>query len=113
MMHVNMLFINVNDILDLRLIEEGKFEPKIELFSPVQAFKFILSVLSQTSIGSNQDFLFKVASAESLSFTSEDEPSSNSAATLPDIVSGDKIRMTQVLINLAKMAQKFQRQSGG
>ena len=46
MMHVNMLFINVNDMLDFRLIEEGKFEPKIELFSPVQAFKFILNVLS-------------------------------------------------------------------
>ena len=28
-------------------------------------------------------------------------------------MSGDKIRMTQVLINLSKMAQKFQRQSGG
>ena len=46
MMHVNMLFINVNDMLDFRLIEEGNFEPKIELFSPVQTFKFILSVLS-------------------------------------------------------------------
>ena len=46
MMHVNMLFINVNDMLDLRLIEEGKFEPKTELFSPVQAFQFIISVLS-------------------------------------------------------------------
>ena len=29
------------------------------------------------------------------------------------MVSGDKIRMTQVLINLSKMAQKYQRQSGG
>ena len=32
---------------------------------------------------------------------------------MPETVSGDKIRMTQVLINLSKMAQKFQRQSGG
>ena len=29
------------------------------------------------------------------------------------MVSGDKIRMTQVLINLSKMAQKYQSQSGG
>ena len=28
-MHINMLFITVNDMLDFRLIEEGKFEPKI------------------------------------------------------------------------------------
>ena len=49
-MHVNMLFITVNDMLDFRLIEEGKFEPKIEIFSPIEAFKFILNVLAQTSI---------------------------------------------------------------
>lgn len=49
-MHVNMLFITVNDMLDFRLIEEGKFELKNEIFSPIEAFKFILNVLAQTSV---------------------------------------------------------------
>ena len=32
---------------------------------------------------------------------------------LPENLIGDKIRMTQILINLIKMAQVFQRKSGG
>ena len=35
----------VNDVLDLKLIEEGQFEPKMERFKPKEAIDFILKML--------------------------------------------------------------------
>jgi len=46
---VNMLLCLVNDSLDMQLIEQDKFVPKIEVFSPSEAFKFILQVFEPTS----------------------------------------------------------------
>ena len=34
----------VNDILDIKLIEEGKFVQKIELFRPRDTFDFIMAM---------------------------------------------------------------------
>ena len=45
---VNMLLCLVNDSLDMQLIEQDKFVPKIEVFSPSEAFKFILQVFEPT-----------------------------------------------------------------
>ena len=41
-----MLLSVVNDILDIKLIEENKFVQKIELFKPQATFEFITSVFS-------------------------------------------------------------------
>ena len=46
---INLLLASVNDMLDLRLIEENKFRPKIDLFSPKETFKFILSMFQPLS----------------------------------------------------------------
>ena len=40
-----MLLSLVNDILDLKLIEEGRFEPKTERFKPKEAIDFIFKML--------------------------------------------------------------------
>ena len=41
-----MLLCLVNDILDLKLIEENKFVSKNELFSPRETFKFITNMFA-------------------------------------------------------------------
>ena len=42
---INLLLSLVNDILDLKLIEEGHFEPKMERFQPKNAVNFIKKML--------------------------------------------------------------------
>ena len=44
---INMLLCLVNDILDLKLIEENKFVAKKELFQPREIFGFISSMFQQ------------------------------------------------------------------
>lgn len=39
-----MLLCLVNDSLDMQLIEQGLFVPKVEMFSPEDTFKFIISM---------------------------------------------------------------------
>ena len=41
---INLLLCLVNDILDLKLIEEDKFVPKNEIFSPRDTFNFITTM---------------------------------------------------------------------
>lgn len=41
---INLLLSLVNDILDHKLIEEGKFVTKIEIFSPKDTFQFIMNM---------------------------------------------------------------------
>ena len=50
---INLLLGIVNDILDLKLIEEGKFVPKIETFSPLATLEFAVSMFRQISINQN------------------------------------------------------------
>ena len=41
---INLLLCLVNDSLDIQLIEQGLFEPKLEIFSPEDTFSFIISM---------------------------------------------------------------------
>ena len=41
---VNLLLCLVNDMLDLKMIEVGRFVSRKETFSPAQTFKFIIDV---------------------------------------------------------------------
>ena len=50
-----MLMASVNDMLDLRLIEDGLFMPKIQSFKPWKALKFIQNMLDGLSQISNTD----------------------------------------------------------
>ena len=43
---VNLLLVLVNDVLDLKLIEEGDFVPKSEEFSLEETFNFIIKMFS-------------------------------------------------------------------
>ena len=41
---INLLLALVNDILDLKMIEDGLFEPKKQLFNPTKTLEFIKSM---------------------------------------------------------------------
>jgi len=41
---INLLLCLVNDILDLKMIEQNKFIKRIETFRPAQTFKFIIDI---------------------------------------------------------------------
>ena len=43
---LNLLLCLVNDVLDIKLIEAGKFEPKMQTFSPLKILKFIKDMFS-------------------------------------------------------------------
>ena len=43
---INVLLCLVNDQLDLGMIEQGKFKPKLESFMPAQTFQFILKMFT-------------------------------------------------------------------
>ena len=44
---INLLLCVVNDSLDLRLIDQNRFVPKIERFNPSDTFKLILDIFSR------------------------------------------------------------------
>jgi len=41
---LNLLLCLVNDVLDMKMIEQGKYEPKLEKFSPQGILKFIVNM---------------------------------------------------------------------
>ena len=44
---LNLLLSQVNDVLDIKLIQEGLFEPKLALFSPLSVLEFIDAMFDQ------------------------------------------------------------------
>ena len=46
---INLLLCLVNDILDLKMIELGRFVTRKEAFNPVDVFNFILSMFNLTA----------------------------------------------------------------
>ena len=46
---LNLLLCLVNDVLDMKLIEQGKFDPKLEKFSPKSVLDFIVSMFEPQS----------------------------------------------------------------
>ena len=110
MMNVNMLLFSLNDILDHKLIETNSFTPKTQDFRPHEVFKFIIDLVQQTSFGEGEEIQFEVrtlGSLESHESVSLGEYQIDHSGTLPESVSGDKIRLIQVLMNLVKLAQKL------
>ena len=101
---INLLLSLVNDVLDHRLILENRFAPKEEHFSPKEAFNFIMSVFGPQIYDKQIIFDFRsVANFEAINKNMQDEKEME----LPEFLIGDKIRMTQVVINLIKTTLKF------
>lgn len=106
---MNLLLCLVNDVLDLRMIEEGKFNARNEMFDPSETLKFISDIfMQQLSLQNSQ------LSIEIVSYLSHADPEKRvmnppkeQNVTLPDHLFGDQIRLKQVLVNLTKNALKF------
>ena len=46
---LNLLLCLVNDVLDIKLIQEGKFKPKLEKFEPKKLLDFIVAMFQPQS----------------------------------------------------------------
>ena len=117
----------VNDILDLKLIEEGQFEPNMEHFKPKEAIDFILKMLNGQAALTNTKIEVEYTTADDAYETSnnymvfEPPPSQNrllssdlvlpqligkqrlsASSAGPKVLFGDQIRFKQILINLIK-----------
>jgi len=82
----------VNDILDLSKIEAGKIKFACEPFRLVQVFDSLRSMMEPT------------AHRKGLSLIIEEEEQ------LPEVLQGDTVRLTQILLNLVGNALKFTQQ---
>ena len=43
---INLLICLVNDILDLKMLDQNKFEPKVTEFNPNETFKFVMNIFT-------------------------------------------------------------------
>ena len=43
---INLLICLVNDILDLKMLDQNKFEAKITEFNPNETFKFVMNIFA-------------------------------------------------------------------
>ena len=59
---INLLLGIVNDILDLKLIESGKFVPKLEIFSPLAALNFVVSMFATLGVAKNSQIVIETVS---------------------------------------------------
>lgn len=92
MMHTNMLLFSTNDMLDLKLIEENNLLMKLQVFPLSDTFNFIIDIIKSTTFGI-QDISYHVATVDSLE--SQLTPDSfYESGVLPNMVIGDKIRLT-------------------
>ena len=87
---INLLLCLVNDILDLKMIDEDRFVSRQELFDPTATFKFIISVFSQMAEMQDTKLMYEPINGQ-----------------LPSQFIGDQVRLKQVLVNLTKNALKF------
>ena len=60
---INLLLSIVNDILDLKLIEENKFVPRVELFSPRDTFNFITNMFRPQVANQNSTIKFEAVAS--------------------------------------------------
>ncbi|MFD0931127.1 ATP-binding protein [Psychroflexus salinarum] len=79
----------INDILDLSKIESGKFSLENSPFSPAKVLKAVHKMQSEK------------ASEKNIKLENEIDDS------VPELVTGDKFRLSQIIINLVNNAIKF------
>lgn len=88
---VNLLICLVNDLLDLKFIENAQYVAKQEEFTVKSVFQFILTMFAQQA--TLQKSTIKLEAAQD--------------GVLPETLIGDKLRLKQVMVNLVKNAFKF------
>lgn len=101
----------VNGLLDFRNAQQGTFSKRIERFSPQKAIDLAMQIFKQEAAQSNTtlrftvlplvDFMKARSSAHILTTPLSTE------CKLPEKLSGDPVRMTQVIVNLVRNAMKF------
>ena len=108
---VNLLLCSANDNLDLTVIEEGKFIPISEKFQPKAIFTFVLDIFAPWLRMQSNTLKFEAVSRlrcpndESMLLAEADD--STVPAELPGVLTGDHLRLKQVLINLVKNTLKY------
>ena len=105
---INFLVYRVNDIIDLKLIEDDQFSANLTNFSPLQTFKLVNALLAS----SLQHKMTKIH-VRPLPFNKDPFsdisfmmlPGSDDVL-LPSKLIGDEVRLQQIIVNLAKYAIK-------
>ena len=74
---INLLLCLVNDILDLKMIDQQRFVTRNELFSPTATFEFIISVFAQAAEMQETELTFET----------------KEGCQLPSLLIGDQVRL--------------------
>ena len=90
-----MLLCLVNDVLDIKLIEQGQFVPKIGSFAPQETFEFIMDMFKPQAEMQNTDIQFETVSCTSLdqAFRHGHDPRQMPSQPLPEKLMGDNLRL--------------------
>ena len=92
---LNLLLSQVNDVLDIKLIEEGVFEPKIEQFNPLQVLDFIKMMFQSQADMQRTLIDYETVHAKDLALAIDVEYNRTLLlhCDLPEILFGDQIRL--------------------
>ena len=107
---MNLLLCLVNDILDLKMIDQDRFITRSELFNPNVTFKFVSNIFKKQAEMMDAPLIFEtVQKLRSPEIVGPDDRElfDDELAPLPQQLIGDHLRLKQVLVNLVKNALKF------
>lgn len=109
---LNLLLCLVNDVLDIKMIEQEQYQSKMEPFEPKKTLDFIVAMFSpQAEMQKTTIYVETISAEESIRAASHNFQIDELLPTepLPEALIGDQIRLKQILINLVKNALKFTR----
>lgn len=106
---LNLLLSLVNDVLDIKLIQNGCFEPSLTVFNPLKTLNFVKAMFRPLAQMQRTSLTFRPVNHVTLKFghVHNFEDSLMIKGDLPQSLYGDERRLKQVMINLVKNALKF------